>query len=89
MAEAVVIGNAGIDTTVYLYGADIDCSVEAHFSPNLDYVGHAGGYSAGGYAALGRSTALIGHVGDDMGGRLISETIARDGINRAAIWNEE
>lgn len=81
MSEVVVIGNAGIDTNVYLYGADVDFSVEANFSDNRDMVGQAGGYSARGYAALGRATAFIGHVGDDHNGRLVRETLAADGID--------
>lgn len=60
----VVIGNAGIDSNVYLPGADIDFRVEGNFTKNLDTVGQAGGYSARGYAALGRPTAFIGHVVD-------------------------
>ena len=81
MSEVVVIGNAGIDTNVYLYGADVDFSVEANFSDNRDMVGQAGGYSARGYAALGRATAFIGHVGDNHNGRLVRETLAADGID--------
>jgi len=81
MSEVVVIGNAGIDTNVYLYGADVDFSVEANFSDNRDVVGQAGSYSARGYAALGRATAFIGHVGDDHNGRRVRETLAADGID--------
>ena len=44
--DVVVIGNVGIDTCIYLYGNDIDFSVEANFSQNLDYVGQAGGYAS-------------------------------------------
>ena len=37
--------NVGVDTNVFLYGADVDFSVEANFSDNRDTVGQAGGYS--------------------------------------------
>lgn len=84
--EVVVVGNIGIDTNVYPYADAIDWSVEANFTENLDYLGQAGGYAARGYAALGRPTAFIGHVGDDPGGRHIREVLARDGIDTRALW---
>ncbi len=85
-AEVVVIGNVGIDTNVYLPGADIDWTVEANFTENLDYVGQAGGYASRGYAQLGKKTAFIGHVGDDYHGRFIREEFARDGIDTTALF---
>jgi sugar/nucleoside kinase (ribokinase family) len=84
--DAVAIGNAGIDTNVYLYDADIDFNVESNFSQNLDYVGQAGGYTSRGYAALGRRTAFIGHVGDDPNGRAVRERLAADGIDTRALF---
>lgn len=88
MSEVVVIGNAGVDTNVYLYGADVDFSVEANFSDNRDMVGQAGGYSARGYAALGRAVAFIGHVGDDANGRLVRDTLAADGVDTRALLTD-
>jgi sugar/nucleoside kinase (ribokinase family) len=79
--EVVVIGNAGIDTNVYFPGADIDWSREANFTENLDCVGQAGGYASRSYAALGRPTAFIGHVGEDLAGRLVRQVFQGDGIN--------
>ena len=84
--RVVVIGNAGIDSNVYLPGADIDFSVEGNFTENLDTVGQAGGYSARGYAALGRPTAFIGHVGDDYHGQLVRQTLTNDGIDLSALF---
>ena len=84
--DVVVIGNAGVDTNVYLYGDDVDCSVEANFTENLDYVGQAGGYASRGYARLGHRTAFIGTVGDDFQGRLVSEELARDGIDLTGLF---
>ena len=88
MNEVVVIGNAGVDTNVFLYGADVDFSVEANFSDNRDTVGQAGGYSARGYAALGRDVAFIGHVGDDHTGRLVRQTLAADGVDTRALFTD-
>jgi sugar/nucleoside kinase (ribokinase family) len=84
--DVAVIGNVGIDTNVYLPGAEIDFDVEANFTQNLDYVGQAGGYASRGYARLGKRTAFIGHVGDDYQGRFIREEFARDGIDTAALF---
>jgi sugar/nucleoside kinase (ribokinase family) len=84
--DVVVIGNVGIDTNVYAYGDDIDFSIEANFTQNLDYVGQAGGYASRGYAQLGKKTAFIGYVGDDYHGRFIREELARDGIDTRAVF---
>src|SRR5512144_741068 len=81
-----VIGNAGIDTYVYFYQAEVDFSHEANFIENLDYVGQAGGYASRGYAQLGKRTAFIGYVGDDFGGRFIRDELARDGIDQSAMF---
>jgi len=84
--DVVVIGNVGIDTNIYLYGNEIDFSVEANFSENLDYVGQAGGYSARGFAQLNQKTAFIGYVGQDFGGNFILAEFARDGINTEGVF---
>lgn len=86
--EVVVIGNVGIDTNVYLYGGEVDWSVEANFTQNLDCVGQAGGYASRGYARLGHRTAFIGTVGDDYHGRFIREEVARDGIDLAGLFTD-
>ncbi|MBN1220629.1 MAG: carbohydrate kinase family protein [Anaerolineae bacterium] len=84
--DVAVIGNVGIDTNVYLPGNDIDFTVEANFTENLDYVGQAGGYASRGYAQLGKKTAFIGYVGDDFNGRFIRQEFARDGIDTTALF---
>jgi len=88
MSDVVVIGNAGIDTNVFLHGADVDFSVEANFSDNRDTVGQAGAYSSRGYAALGRDVAFIGHVGDDFAGRHVRAVLAADGIDSRALFTD-
>jgi sugar/nucleoside kinase (ribokinase family) len=88
MGDVVVVGNVGIDTNVYMPGAEVDFDVEANFTQNLDYVGQAGGYASRGYARLGKRTAFIGHVGDDYHGRFIRETFARDGIDAEALFSD-
>jgi sugar/nucleoside kinase (ribokinase family) len=84
--DVAVIGNVGIDTNVYLPGAEVDFDVEANFTQNLDYVGQAGGYASRGYARLGKQTAFVGHVGDDYQGRFIRQELAADGIDTTALF---
>jgi sugar/nucleoside kinase (ribokinase family) len=84
--DVVVVGNVGIDTNVYLPGGDIDFSVEANFTENLDYVGQAGGYASRGYARLGKRTAFIGYVGQDHNGRHVRQVFAQDGIDASALF---
>ncbi len=84
--DVVVVGNVGIDTNVYLPGADINFDVESNFTENLDYVGQAGGYASRSFAQLGKRTAFIGYVGDDYSGRLVREEFAHDGIDTTALF---
>ena len=83
-SEVVVVGNVGIDTSVFLPSSPelIDgLREEGHFSSNVDCLGHAGGYTARGFAALGLDTAFIGHVGDDQMGRWARAELTGDGID--------
>ena len=73
----VVVGNVGVDTKVLPGSA---AGKETVFTDVLDCVGHAGGYAARGYAALGRRTAVLGHVGDDPLGRWVRDELEADGI---------
>jgi sugar/nucleoside kinase (ribokinase family) len=84
--DVVVVGNAGIDTNVYLHGHDIDFEVESNFTENVDYLGQAGGYASRGFAQLGKRTAFVGYVGDDHNGRFIREEFERDGIDTTALF---
>lgn len=84
--DVVVVGNVGIDTNVYLPGNDVDFTVEANFSENLDYVGQAGGYASRGYAQLGKQTAIIAHVGDDHNGHHVRSVLASDGIDVGGLF---
>lgn len=79
--DVVVVGAVGIDTNVYLGKDEIDFTVEANFSRNLDYVGGAGGYSSRGFAQLGYRTGFIGAVGPDHNGKFIEEELKHDRID--------
>ncbi|GLH72962.1 hypothetical protein GETHLI_14640 [Geothrix limicola] len=86
--DVVVIGNAGVDTNVFLPKPGIDFEVEANFTENLDCAGQAGVYAARSYAALGYRTAFIGHVGDDWAGGLVREAFAADGIDTSLLGHD-
>lgn len=86
--DVCVVGNAGIDTNIYLHTPEIDFSVEANFTDNRDYVGQAGGYASRGYAQLGYRTAFIGAVGDDPWGRYLLDEFARAGIDTTAVFHD-
>lgn len=86
--DVTVVGNVGIDTNIYLQGADIDFNVEANFTENIDYVGQAGGYAARGYTRLGKKTAFIGYVGDDFCGQFIRAEFAQDHIDSTALFTD-
>jgi sugar/nucleoside kinase (ribokinase family) len=86
--DVVVVGNVGIDTNVYLPGADIDFCVESNFTENQDMIGQAGGYSCLGYARLGKKTAFIGYVGEDYHGEFIRREFATQNIDTTALFTD-
>lgn len=84
--DILVIGATGVDTNVYLNGREIDFTVEANFTENIDYVGQAGGYASRGFARLGKRVGLIDYVGDDYCGRLIRDELSADGIDLEGLF---
>jgi len=86
--EVVVLGCAGVDTNVFLPGREVDWSVEANFTENLDTPGQAGVYASRGYAALGRQVAFIGNLGNDACGALVREAFARDGVDVRGVFTD-
>jgi sugar/nucleoside kinase (ribokinase family) len=82
--DVVVVGNAGIDTNVYLAGP-LELGHETDYTENLDGVGQSGGYSARGFARLGYRTAFLGYVGDDAPGRFLVDELASDGVDMNSV----
>jgi len=80
-ADVVVVGCVGVDTAAYLPGARFDLGAEGILGPVVDAVGQAGGYSARGFAALGRSTRLVASVGADPLGEMVRRVLADDGVD--------
>ena len=84
--DVVVVGNAGVDTNVYLPGQDIDFSVEANFTQNIDCIGQAGAYASRGYASLGLKVGFIGAVGADVNGDWIRQTLTHQDIGTEGLF---
>lgn len=87
VAEVVVIGNPGVDTSVFLPPAS-DSGHETRFVETVDSLGHSGGYSVRAYSRLGRRVALIGQVGEDYHARMIRKTLIADGVNCDALFSD-
>lgn len=87
--DVIVVGNAGVDTNIFLNSPEIDFTVEANFSTNIDYVGQAGGYTSRGFAQLGWRTAYIGALGNDHNGKLVLNEFQNDGIDTSGVfWDQ-
>jgi sugar/nucleoside kinase (ribokinase family) len=84
--DVAVVGNTGIDTSIYLPGADIDFNVEANFTQNLDTIGQAGGYACRGYARLGKKTTYIGAIGADYHGDTIRREFTKECIDTTGLF---
>ena len=78
--DVVVVGNAGLDTEVFLAGDAIDLTLDSQFTSNRDVVGQAGAYAARGFARLGRTTRYFGALGEDAAGHEVRRALASDGV---------
>lgn len=86
--DVVVVGNIGIDTNVYLQSGEVDFTVEANFTENLDTIGQAGGYVSRGFAQLGYKTSFIGSLGEDYHADWIQRELHRDGIDLTGVFRD-
>jgi sugar/nucleoside kinase (ribokinase family) len=80
----VVVGNAGVDTNVYLAGR-VELDFETDYTDNVDGVGQSGGYSARAFARLRCRTAFLGYVGDDAMGRFLVDELTSDGVDMSHV----
>ncbi len=87
--DVVVVGNIGIDTNVYLQASEIDFSVEANFTRNVDTIGQAGGYALRAYRGLGWRTGFIGTVGGDVWGGEIESSLRAAQVDLRALWIDD
>ena len=86
LLDAIVVGNVGIDTSIFYVDDLSHSSLETNFTSNLDNVGQSGGYAARGFAQLGFRTGFIGSIGDDYLGDHIREQFTRDGIDLSGVF---
>ncbi len=84
--DVVVVGNAGIDTAIFLPQPTVNWQNETNFTENIDYVGQSGGFASRGYAQLGYKTAFIGAVGQDWRGEHIRQTLTADGVDVSGLF---
>lgn len=85
--EVVVLGAAGLDTTVSIDSLDLELG-ESRFTGVVDGIGHAGGYAARLYAAAGRRVSFVGGIGDDLAGRELRRVLDLEGVDLAASFAE-
>lgn len=69
--DVLVIGGAGIDTTVYVPELPLPYADTHTVPPVIDRIGNTGAGVALGCAALGLRTKFVDLIGDDLQGRLI------------------
>jgi sugar/nucleoside kinase (ribokinase family) len=81
-----VIGNAGLDTLVFVGESEPDLHADGHFVRNVDTVGHAAAFSARGLARLGHRVRILGSVGEDPIGRMVSDVLADDGVDTSLLF---
>ncbi len=86
LLDAIVVGNVGIDTSIFYVNDFTDSSLETNFTSNLDNVGQSGGYSARGFAQLGYRTGFIGSIGEDYLGENIRDQFTLDGIDIEGVF---
>lgn len=82
--DVVVVGAAGLDTLVFLPDAAPDWQRDSTMVRVVDAVGHAGAFTARGFAGLGWRTGFIGAFGEDWAATAVREAFARDGVVIAA-----
>lgn len=83
-----VVGNPGLDTLVLVGEDDPDLRADGHFVHNVDTVGHAAAFCARGLARLGHRVRILGSVGDDPIGRMVTDVLARDGVDTSLLFTD-
>ncbi|MEO3807610.1 carbohydrate kinase family protein [Sphaerisporangium sp. B11E5] len=81
--DVVVVGGAGVDTTVYVPGLPLPYADTYTVPPAVDRIGNTGSGVVLGCHALGLRTILIDLVGDDPQGALVRGHLTARGIEFA------
>jgi sugar/nucleoside kinase (ribokinase family) len=83
-----VVGNPGLDTLVLVDEDDLDLHADGYFVHNVDTIGHAPAFVARGLARLGHDVRLLGAVGDDEIGRMVTSVLAADGVETGPLFTD-
>ena len=83
-----VVGNPGLDTLVLLDQDDLDLHADGYFVRNVDTVGHAPAFVARALARLGHHVRLLGAVGADAIGRMVTDVLAEDGVRTELVFTD-
>ena len=86
--RVTVVGNPGLDTLVLVGEDDPDLRADGHFVRNVDTVGHAAAFVARGLARLGHQVRILGAVGADPIGHLVTEVLADDGVDTSLLFTD-
>ncbi|GAA2792361.1 adenosine kinase [Nonomuraea dietziae] len=81
MYDVLVIGGAGVDSTVYVPELPLPYADTYAVPPVVDRIGNTGSGVALGCTALGLRTRFADLIGDDPQGRLIREHLAAKGVD--------
>jgi len=86
--QVTVVGNPGLDTLVLLAEDAPDLRADGHFVRNVDAVGHAATFSALALARLGHRVRVLGSVGDDPAGAMVTAALRSEGIDTSLLFRD-
>jgi sugar/nucleoside kinase (ribokinase family) len=86
--RVTIIGNPGLDTLVLLAEELPDLRADGHFVRNVDTVGHAAAFTAWDLARLGHAVTILGAVGDDRIGRMVTDVLADEGVDTSLLFTD-
>lgn len=86
--RVTVVGNPGLDTLVQVAEEHIDLRADGHFVHNVDTVGHAPAFVARDLARLGHRVRILGAVGEDPIGRMVTDVLAGEGVSTDLLFTD-
>jgi sugar/nucleoside kinase (ribokinase family) len=86
--SVTVVGNPGLDTLVLVGEDEPDLRADGHFVRNVDTVGHAAAFTARALARLGHRVRVLGSVGGDAMGRMVTDVLAADGVDTSLLFTD-
>lgn len=86
--RVTVVGNPGLDTLVQVGVDEVDLRADGYFVHNLDTVGHAPAFVARDLARLGHDVRILGAVGDDPIGRMVTDVLSGEGVSTELLFTD-